>query len=72
MGIPPEREVMDDRLNMALPATLKAEIETYAAENNVKIPVAVRHILRSFLSGYFGKTKEYRAKNKTSALKASE
>lgn len=58
MTIPPEHEPLDRRLHVAIPASLEKKIKEYAKENKVRESVAVRHIMGTFLSAHFGKTKE--------------
>lgn len=55
--IPPEREPLDCNLHIMIPASLEREIDAYVEAHKVRKAVAVRHILRTFLSGDFRKTK---------------
>lgn len=55
--IPPEREPFDCNLHVMIPASLEEALDAYMKANNVKKAAAIRHILRTFLSPDFGKTK---------------
>lgn len=64
--IPPEREPLDRNLHIVVSARLEEQIDEFARMHQVRKSVAVRHILRTFLSGDFGKTKVNREENETS------